>query len=356
VAGRQASDHDIAAYDFDLPAELIAQEPLAERDASRLLALDRASGRVSHHLFRDLPQLLRPGDLLVTNRSRVFKARLLGQRPGGGAAELLLVRRVAGDVWLALVRPGRRLKPGVTVAIAPDFSARIEGDEPSRDEPLGPLRRVRLLAGDGSADLAIERHGHVPLPPYIRRPDAPADLERYQTVYAREAGSVAAPTAGLHFTPALLDALAANGVETASLVLHVGPGTFRPVEADDVREHRVAPELFSVPVETAAAFARARADGRRVVAVGTTVTRVLETALDPGGRLLAGEGETSLVVVPGVRFRAVDALVTNFHLPRSSLLLLVSAFAGRERVLAAYGEAVAARYRFYSYGDAMLVA
>jgi S-adenosylmethionine:tRNA ribosyltransferase-isomerase len=333
VAGRQASDHDIAAYDFDLPAELIAQEPLAERDASRLLALDRASGRVSHHLFRDLPQLLRPGDLLVTNRSRV-----------------------AGDVWLALVRPGRRLKPGVTVAIAPDFSARIEGDEPSRDEPLGPLRRVRLLAGDGSADLAIERHGHVPLPPYIRRPDAPADLERYQTVYAREAGSVAAPTAGLHFTPALLDALAANGVETASLVLHVGPGTFRPVEADDVREHRVAPELFSVPVETAAAFARARADGRRVVAVGTTVTRVLETALDPGGRLLAGEGETSLVVVPGVRFRAVDALVTNFHLPRSSLLLLVSAFAGRERVLAAYGVAVAARYRFYSYGDAMLVA
>ena len=370
------ADHHVAAYDFDLPDELIAQQPLAERDASRLLALDRRTHAVAHHRFRDLPQLLRPGDLLVTNRSRVFKARLLGQRPGGGAAEVLLVRRVEGDLWHALVRPGRRLKAGVTVAIAPGFAARIEADAPpggetghpgatphretdvshSHSDAPGPWRRVRLLADDCRADLAIDRHGHVPLPPYIRRPDAPVDLARYQTVYAREAGSVAAPTAGLHFTPPLFDALAARGVETASLVLHVGPGTFRPVEVDDVRAHRVEPERFTVPEETAAAFARARAGDRRVVAVGTTVTRTLESALDAEGRLLAGEGETSLVVVPGFRFRAVDALVTNFHLPRSSLLLLVSAFAGREHVLAAYREAVAARYRFYSYGDAMLVA
>ena len=365
-------DHHVTAYDFDLPDELIAQQPAAERDASRLLALDRRTGALEHRRFRDLPQLLRPGDLLVTNRSRVFRARLLGQRPGGGAAEVLLVRRVEGDLWHALVRPGRRLKAGVTVAIAPGFAVRIEGDAPPGDgTPLqgaslhretdaspdpGPRRKVRLLADDGRTDLAIERHGHVPLPPYIRRPDAPADLARYQTVYAREAGSVAAPTAGLHFTPRLFDALAARGVETASLVLHVGPGTFRPVEVDDVRAHRVEPERFTVPEETAAAFTRARAAGRRVVAVGTTVTRTLESALDAEGRLLAGEGETSLVVVPGFRFRAVDALVTNFHLPRSSLLLLVSAFAGREHVLAAYREAVAVRYRFYSYGDAMLVA
>jgi S-adenosylmethionine:tRNA ribosyltransferase-isomerase len=196
----------------------------------------------------------------------------------------------------------------------------------------------------------------VPLPPYIRRADAPADLERYQTVYAREKGSVAAPTAGLHFTPDLLAALASRGVETASLVLHVGPGTFRPVEADDVRAHRVDPERFTIPEATAASFARARAEGRRVLAVGTTVTRTLESAIDAAGHLVPGDGETSLVVVPGHRFRAVDALVTNFHLPRSSLLLLVSAFAGRARVLAAYRAAVAARYRFYSYGDAMLVA
>jgi S-adenosylmethionine:tRNA ribosyltransferase-isomerase len=308
---------------------------------------------LSHHRFRDLPRLLRPGDLLVTNRSRVFKARLLGSRPGGGSAEVLLVRRIAGDLWQALVRPGRRLKPGTTISVAPGFSARVEPDEPG---PRPPLRRVRLAAEDGRADAAIERHGHVPLPPYIHRADTPADLERYQTVYAREAGSVAAPTAGLHFTPDLLAALGARGVETASLVLHVGPGTFRPVEAEDVRAHRVDPERFTIPEATAAAFDRARAEGRRILAVGTTVTRTLESAIDAAGRLVPGDGETSLVVVPGHRFRAVDALVTNFHLPRSSLLLLVSAFAGRERVLAAYRAAVAARYRFYSYGDAMLVA
>ena len=352
------SDHEIGAYDFELPRELVAQEPLPTRDASRLLVLGRATGALEHRAFADLPDLLRPGDLLVTNRSRVFPARLLGRRPGGGVAEVLLVRRLAPDVCKAMVRPGRRLRPGVVIDVAPGLSVRIEGPEAaptSAADPPSPLRRVRLLLDGLDAETALERHGHVPLPPYIRRTDAPSDRDRYQTVYAREAGSVAAPTAGLHFTTTLLERLREHGIELAELVLHVGPGTFRPVEAEDVREHRVDPERFAVPETTAAAVDRARAEGRRVVAVGTTATRALESALDPEGRLKAGEGETGLVIVPGFRFRAVDAIVTNFHLPRSSLLLLVSAFGGRERVLAAYAEAVRQRYRFYSYGDAMLL-
>ena len=355
----ESPDLRAASYDFALPDELIAQEPAADRDASRLLVLDRRTGALAHHRFRDLPSLLRPGDLLVTNRSRVFRARLLGRRPEGGQAEVLLVRRLAGDEWLALVRPGRRLRPGTLVQVAEGFTAEIRSasspppGSPSADP--APLRHVLLHVRAGTADQAIERHGHVPLPPYIRRPDQPSDLARYQTVYAREPGSVAAPTAGLHFTPALFEALAAHGIESASLVLHVGPGTFRPVEVEDVRDHRVDPERYTIPPETADAFARARAEGRRIVAVGTTVTRALESAVDGAGRLPPGDGETRLVVVPGHPFRAVDALVTNFHLPRSSLLLLVSAFAGRERLLDAYAAAVAERYRFYSYGDAMLL-
>jgi len=354
------SAYALGAYDFDLPPELVAQAPLAERDASRLLVLHRPSGALEHRTFSDLPLLLRRGDLLVTNRSRVFPARLLGRREGGGAAEILLVRRHAPDVWEALVRPARRLRPGAVVDIGPGLRARIEG--PGAVVPPGaetatpsPLRRVRLLLDELSPEAALERHGHVPLPPYIRRADAPSDRERYQTVYAREPGSVAAPTAGLHFTPALLEHLRERGIERAELVLHVGPGTFRPVEAQDVREHRVDPERYTIPEDTAAAVDRARAEGRRVVAVGTTASRALESALGPGGRLRSGNGETSLVIVPGFPFRVVNALVTNFHLPRSSLLLLVSAFGGRERVLAAYAEAVRHRYRFYSYGDAMLV-
>lgn len=340
--------YDIGAYDYELPTELIAQEPLAERDASRLLVLERTTGALAHRVFADLPDILRPGDLLVTNRSRVFPARLLGRRRGGGAAEILLVRRREADLWDAMVRPARRLRAGAVVDVAPGFRVRVEGI-------TTPLRTVRLLLADLEPDLALDRYGHVPLPPYIRRPDRPADRDRYQTVFARERGSVAAPTAGLHFTPRLLERLEQRGVERVEIVLHVGPGTFRPVEVDDVRAHHVPPEPFAVPAETAAAFDRARAEGRRVVAIGTTATRALEAALEPNGRLRAGEGETGLVIVPGFRLRAVDALVTNFHLPRSSLLLLVSAFAGRERVLAAYAEAVRERYRFYSYGDAMLV-
>lgn len=354
-----SGDFDLASYDFELPPERVAQEALPDRAASRLLVLERDTGRTSHHRFSDLPALLRPGDLLVTNRSRVLKARLLGRRPGGGVAEILLVRPVGPDVWTALLRPARRLRPGTCVEIASGFVADVLAAPP--DAAPGPprspfgLASVRLRVAQGTAAEAIERHGHVPLPPYIRRGDRPADADRYQTVYAREPGSVAAPTAGLHFTSQLLDRLATCGVHVASLVLHVGPGTFRPVAAADVRAHRVDPEPYLVPDETAEAFDRARREGRRVVAVGTTVTRALESAVDPAGRLRPGEGETALVVVPGHRFRAVDALVTNFHLPRSSLLLLVSAFAGRERTLAAYREALAADYRFYSYGDAMLL-
>jgi S-adenosylmethionine:tRNA ribosyltransferase-isomerase len=360
-------DFRLSSYAYPLPAELVAQEPLAERDQSRLMVLDRHAGAVRHRDFAELPDLLRPGDLLVTNRSRVFPARLIGRRARGGRAEVLLLRRRADGSWDALLRPGRRLREGMLVDVAPGLKVRIEASgspapaspvEPPGERPGGAenvLRRVRLLPEGASEEVALERHGHPPLPPYIHREDRPADRERYQTVYARESGSVAAPTAGLHFTQALLARLEARGVERAEVVLHVGPGTFRPVEVEDVRDHRVDAERYVVPEETAAAFARARGERRRVVAVGTTVTRVLETAASDSGELRAGEGETALVIVPGHRFRAVGALVTNFHLPGSSLLLLVCAFAGRERLLAAYAEAVRERYRFYSYGDAMLI-
>ena len=383
-------DYRLASYDYHLPPELVAQEPLAERDQSRLLVLDRVSGRLEHRTFTDLPDLLRPGDLLVTNRSRVFPARLLGRRPQGGRAEILLVRRREDGCWDAMLRPGRRLRAGMLVEVGPGLKVRIEplaaappetgasascatfdadadadagaGASASASAEVEPppgaenvLRQVRLLADGMSEEDALERHGHPPLPPYIHRADRPLDRERYQTVYAREPGSVAAPTAGLHFTPGLLARLEARGIERAELVLHVGPGTFRPVEVEDVRDHRVEPERYAVPEDTAAAFASARARGGRIVAVGTTATRTLETALDASGELRPGAGETSLVVVPGHRFRAVDGLVTNFHLPSSSLLLVASAFAGRERLLAAYAEAVRERYRFYSYGDAMLI-
>jgi S-adenosylmethionine:tRNA ribosyltransferase-isomerase len=341
----------ISDFDYDLPPELIAQEPLAQRDASRLLVLDRKTGALRHHVFRDLPSLLRPGDLLVVNRSRVFPARLLGRRAGGGEAEVLLLRDLGGDIWEALVRPGRRLRVGARVHVDDGLQVEVLGGP----APADGRRRVRLLARSGDAARELERLGHVPLPPYIRRADRPGDRVRYQTVYAQERGSVAAPTAGLHFTPELLAGLRPRGIERAEVVLHIGPGTFRPVQVEDVRDHAVPAEPYVVPEETSAAVSRTRARGGRVVAVGTTTTRVLETAADDHGRVTAGEGETGLVIAPGYRFRAVDVLVTNFHLPRSSLLLLVSAFAGRERILEAYAEAVRLEYRFYSYGDAMVV-
>jgi S-adenosylmethionine:tRNA ribosyltransferase-isomerase len=312
--------------------------------------LPRREGAATHATFRDLPHLLAPGDLLVVNRSRVRPARLLGQRAGGGAAELLVLGPIAGE-WTALVMPGRRLRPGDEVHIAPDAVVRIE----SESLPPDGRRRISFPAWAGTPESLLAAHGHVPLPPYVRRPDSAEDRERYQTVYAREEGSVAAPTAGLHFTQELLAALRARGIAIAEIVLHVGPGTFRPVTVDDIADHRVDPEPYELPIATADSIRDTRRRGGRVVAVGTTVTRVLETRAREDGTVEAGEGSTDLVVVPGHPFRAVDALVTNFHLPRSSLLLLVSAFAGRERVLGAYREALARGYRFYSYGDAMLI-
>jgi len=353
LEGPRDSDFRLDAYDYALPPELVAQQPLAERDASRLLVLDRATGGVEHRRFAELPELLRPGDLLVTNRSRVFPARLLGRRPGGGPAEILLVRERDDGSWDAMLRPGRRLRAGMVVDVAADFRVRVET---APGGAASVLRTVRLVSDELAPRAAVERYGHAPLPPYIRRDEQPGDRERYQTVYAREPGSVAAPTAGLHFTPELFRRLAAAGIERAEVVLHVGPGTFRPVEVEDVREHRVDGERYVVPPEAAAAVDRARGEGRRILAVGTTATRVLETATSVDGRLRAGEGETALVIVPGHRFGAVSGLVTNFHLPGSSLLLLACAFAGRERLLAAYQQAVLERYRFYSYGDAMLIA
>jgi len=342
---------DISEFDYELPPELIAQEPLPERDASRLLVLDRRTGETSPHAFAELPELLAAGDLIVVNRSRVIPARLLGRRAKGGEAEILLVRDRGEGRWEAMVRPGRHLRPGQRVTIDEDLSVMVESE--ALDE--SGRRQVRLLSKRRDIEGALVRCGHTPLPPYIRRPDRPADRERYQTVYAREGGSVAAPTAGLHFTAALLTRLRERGVERAEVVLHVGPGTFQPVKAARVEDHRVAPEPYAVPLETAAAVASTRARGGRVVAVGTTTARTLESAAGSDGTVAAGEGETGLVIVPGHRFRALDALLTNFHLPRSSLLLLVAAFAGREAVLRAYAEAVRLRYRFYSYGDAMLI-
>jgi S-adenosylmethionine:tRNA ribosyltransferase-isomerase len=340
----------IADFDYELPPELIAQEPLPERDASRLLVMDLGPGALEHRHFRDLPDLLRAGDLLVANRSRVFPARLLGSRAGGGAAEVLLVVPHGEGRWDALLRPGRRLRPGAFVDVGPDLRVRILPGRPRS----GGLRPVCLEA-DGDPEEALQRLGRTPLPPYIRREPGPQDRERYQTVYARERGSVAAPTAGLHFTEGLRRRLQERGVAWAEVVLHVGPGTFRPVQTDQVEDHRVEGEPFDVPAATADAVRETRARGGRVVAVGTTAVRALETAADADGRVRAGAGVTDLVIVPGYRFRVIDALVTNFHLPRSSLLLLVAALAGRQRVLDAYAEAVRAGYRFYSYGDAMLV-
>jgi S-adenosylmethionine:tRNA ribosyltransferase-isomerase len=426
----------VSDFDFALPDDLIAQTALA-RGQSRLMVLDRASGAVSHRTIADLPSLLRPGDLIVVNNTRVFAARLLGRRvPSGGAVECLLlspttdvdwnrghpssphghslsqlprttrVSRISGPVepregpgaaatdpldvpvlpvlsvgkeavnvegempaadvgskgseeagavrWQALMHPGQKLKPGALV--------RFEG-------PAGVLmgqvlerhfqgrRTIRLWAeAGGDVDALVDALGHVPLPPYIKRADTAADRERYQTVFARTRGSVAAPTAGLHFTPELLDELSVSGIERAEITLHVGYGTFKPIKVDRVEDHVVDPEIYSIDEAAAVAINRARAEGRRVIAVGTTTTRALEDAARRGGGAVApGTESAEVYIYPGFEFQVIDGLLTNFHLPKSSLLMLVCAFAGRERVLAAYEEAVRERYRFYSYGDAMVI-
>lgn len=337
-----------ADFDYDLPADRIAQAPLPDRAASRLLALERETGAIRHLRFPDLLDLVAPADVVVLNTSRVIPARLHGRRETGAPAELLLVREQSDGTWLAMGHPGGKLKPGRRVRFGDDSVAEIV-------EVLGGgLRRVRFVGAlDARATLA--RYGEVPLPPYIHRPPTPADRERYQTVYAEHEGSVAAPTAGFHFTRELLDALRRKGAALAELDLHVGPGTFKPVEVEDLGRHRMHPEPYTLSAAAADTINARRRAGGRVWAVGTTVVRTLETCADAEGRIRPGTGETSLFVYPPYSFRAVDRLLTNFHLPRSTLLMLVCAFGGYERVMAAYREAITEGYRFYSYGDAMAV-
>ena len=339
--------HRASDFEYELPPDLIAQEPLSDRSSSRLLVLDRATGAITHRRFADLPELVSPADVLVLNASRVIPARLRGTRENGAPAELLLVREDS-DGWLALGHPGGKLKPGRRVRLGPDSEIEILA------VLGGGLRRVRF-AGALDARATLARYGEVPLPPYIRRPPAPADRERYQTVYARHDGSVAAPTAGLHFTPVLLDALRARGMALATLDLHVGPGTFKPVEVEHLASHPMHDESYVVRETAATTINERRRLGGRVWAVGTTVVRTLETVADQSGRVTPGTGETALFIYPPYAFRAVDKLLTNFHLPRSTLLMLVSAFGGYEHVMRAYAEAMRERYRFYSYGDAMAV-
>jgi S-adenosylmethionine:tRNA ribosyltransferase-isomerase len=364
VAGVTATTDWLADYDFDLPDASIARQPAEPRDASRLLVLDRASGARTHASFRHLPRFLRAGDLLVLNETRVVKARVFTHLERTGRPVEVLFSHPEEDAWVALLGPGRRLRSGDRLLP----QARTEN--PERDgDPLPdlvldcPVGRGlwRLCPEGGAVEALMERAGHIPLPPYLHREDRPEDGDWYQTVYARTDGAVAAPTAGLHFTEAVFAALAAAGVRVASVLLHVGPGTFLPVRAARSAEHRVLPERYEVTEETVEAIAAARLGGGRITAVGTTTVRALETAaalpgaVDTPSRLQAGSGWTGCTLLPGHRFRAVDALITNFHLPRSSLLLLVAAFAGRERILSAYAEARDAGFRFYSYGDAMLI-
>jgi S-adenosylmethionine:tRNA ribosyltransferase-isomerase len=340
----------LEAFDYPLPPELIAQEPAPVRDAARLLVLDRARATLAHAAVCDLPQWLRAGDVLVFNDTRVRPARLFGRTATGGAVELLLVSAVGGGTWHVLGKPAKRLKEGTRLA----FPDRVDAVVTAR---RGGGRYAVAFPEALPMPEYLARHGELPLPPYIRRPAGvvPVDRERYQTVFAANAGAVAAPTAGLHFTPALLDVLRAAGIELVWLTLHVGPGTFLPVRDADVSTHRMEPEWAEIPAATAGAIARARAEGRRVVAVGTTTTRALESAAARTGEVAASGFWADRFIVPGVRFQVVDALLTNFHLPRSTLLMLVCALAGRERIRAAYAEAVRHRYRFYSYGDAMLI-
>jgi S-adenosylmethionine:tRNA ribosyltransferase-isomerase len=345
---------DVRDFDFDLPPELIAQEPSPERGGSRLLVLRRSSGVLEHASFSALPALLQPGDLLVVNNTRVFPARLLGRRvPSGGAVECLLVADLGDDHWEALVHPGQKLKPGAEMI----FEGRLTLHGEVLERRFHGRRVVRLWTGGGeSVSDAVDAIGHIPLPPYIKRADRAQDRDRYQTVFARPRGSVAAPTAGLHFTQGLLTALRDRGVEVAEITLHVGYGTFQPVRVERVEDHRLEPEQYEIDEAAASALTAALSARRRIVAVGTTTARTLEAvAARHDGTIVAGRGWADLFIYPGYDFRVVSGLVTNFHLPQSSLLMLVSAFAGREAVLEAYRRAVEARYRFYSYGDGMLI-
>jgi S-adenosylmethionine:tRNA ribosyltransferase-isomerase len=355
-------------FDYQLPPELIAQRPLVPRDASRMMVLDREAGTFRDQVFRDLPQILDPGDLLVFNNTKVFPARLLGRRRGlrsqsigkrnpaareflRGEVELLLTRQESGDVWEGLVHPGRKVGTGEVL---------LFGEGELQAEVIGRgdygVRRVRLRADEGTIEDAIDRLGHVPLPPYIRRADEAQDRETYQTVYAKVRGAVAAPTAGFHFTERVLDVLRQRKIETCEITLHVGLGTFQPVRVDRVEEHKMEAERYEISQAAAVALNGALEQGRRIIATGTTSVRTLEhVGHEGGGRIEPGRGETSLFIYPGFTFRMVRGLLTNFHLPKSTLLMLVCAIAGRDLTLRAYQHAVRERYRFYSYGDCMLV-
>ena len=337
-----------ADYDFVLPPDRIAQVPTERRDQSRLMVIDRATGTIAHRRFADIASLIAPGDTLAVNTTRVFRARLLGTRETGGKAEVFLLKPLGDDRFEALVHPGGKLKPGRTVRVSPELEVEILEVTERRS------RVVRLKSPLPVAD-AVERFGHVPLPPYISRSDAAADVERYQTVYANQSGSVAAPTAGLHFTPELLASLEAKHVRRANLLLHVGAGTFKPVAVDDPAQHVMHEEWFQLDESAARTLNETRASRGRVWAVGTTSVRTLESAVGDDGSFAATSGETRLFIRPPYEFRAVDKLITNFHLPRSTLIMLVAAFAGYDLTMRAYHTALEAGYRFYSYGDAMVI-
>jgi S-adenosylmethionine:tRNA ribosyltransferase-isomerase len=349
------SEHDemhLSTFDYQLPEELIAQQPLERREGSRMLVLNRAAKTRQESQFELLPEYVRPGDVVVVNNTRVFPARLIGRRdPSGGRAEVLLIRDLGNSVWEVLVRPAQRLRSGARVRFG-------QGELRAEVIQCGDqgLRRLRF-EGDKPVETLIDDLGQTPLPPYIKRPSGSSteDRERYQTVFARERGAIAAPTAGLHFTPQITAALTARGARVVEITLHVGYGTFEPVRVDNIEQHLVAPEFFEIGDQAARVINETRAQGGRTIAIGTTTTRALESAVNAGRMIEPGKGETGLTITPGYNFQIVDALLTNFHLPCSSLLLLVCAFAGVEFTLDAYRHAVAERFRFYSYGDCMFV-
>ncbi len=339
----------ISELNFDLPDDLIAQQPAERRDGSRMLLVDRSSGTFSDRGFGDIVSLLRSDDVLVLNNTRVFPARLKGISESGAKVEIFLIERLENGLWTTLARPAKRLKAGKRIDFAEGFSATVV-------DRLDDGKTVVRFDTDGDFFDMLETIGQTPLPPYIKRDgDALADRERYQTVFAKNRGAIAAPTAGLHFTPDVLGEIEAHGVTVAEITLHVGYGTFEPVRVDDLTDHRVAPERYAISEGTAEALNKAQQDKRRIVAVGTTSTRALETTVKKNGRYVAGSHLADLTITPGYRFEAVGALLTNFHLPQSSLLLLTSTFGGHELIMSAYRHAVASTYRFYSYGDCMLI-
>ncbi len=343
-----ADSYKISLYDYRLPEELIAKEPAQPRDSSRLLILDKKTGAIADEVFRNLPNHLRPGDLIVVNDTKVFPARLLGRKPSGGKAEIFLLEKLDNGNWTALVKPGRRLGEGTVVGFSDDFSARILGRFPDG-------RREIELIGNGNIWSLLEKHGHTPLPVYIDRKDRPDDVERYQTVYAEKTGAVAAPTAGFHFTEPLIEKIKGMGVEFARVTLHVGWGTFRGIDVDDIREHKMHSESYEISSETARRVNLAKSENRRIICVGTTSVRAIESAAVRDLPLKPHSARTEIFISPGFEFKIADGMITNFHLPKSSLIVMISAFAGREHVMAAYRHAIEDGYRFYSYGDAMLI-